>query len=542
MSSSEDKIIIKKRHHEGVVKKRSNHVLYEIVDETQKLRLKTPKKEIQKEILDNFRYFETKQIKRNDERRKSIVRHKRLSNPVGKETPFLRDSFKEYKTKTTFVQKMPKISNYEERRRYNPKNTGKRSSTPSQNHYYKKKGNSSENYNNISFNSKSNQNQNYTERNYIRKISNPNLRKNQKAERGSQLSQNKRFQNELNLSPNKNREENYNLNQNENFHSGFNLWKNQNNEGNSNLYQNDNFPTGYNLDQNQNKGASNQNKKNLLGDFTYDQNQMHSNLYQNKNFNTGYNFGQNQEIEGGSILYRNNKLSEGNQEIEGASIQYKNNNLQADYNLNPDQLPGPNYEKNFLPKRDTYLGVNTLEEDYNKLKNQNKERAHNLGKFNVTGDNYFGQNSFTARGFNNIYQNKYYDTYPKAILNLEENIYNKGNMNQNKNLPFYPINVNSYEAQSEKLIYCECCGKPKRPKEYQGTNSNQQVRQSITKEIIAEESSKGDYIIKYNDQVDLNQPITSRLNGQIQGNSNLYGLDENYSSSMRYFCPMHGFI
>ena len=151
-----------------------------------------------------------------------------------------------------------------------------------------------------------------------------------------------------------------------------------------------------------------------------------------------------------------------------------------------------------------------------------------------------GQNSFSARGFNNIYQNNYYDTYPKAILNLEQNIYNKGNINQNKNLPFYPTNVNSYKAQTEKLIYCECCGKLKRSKEYRGTSNNQQFRKSISKEIIAEESSKGDYIIKYNNQVDLNQPITSRL--EVQGNGILYGLDENYSLSKRNFCPIHGYI
>ena len=97
MSSSQDKIITKKLHHEGVVKKRSNHVLYEIVDETQKMRLKVEKKEKpkEKEILDNYRYLETKQIKRNDERRRSIVKHQRLSSPVGKETPFMRSSFKD---------------------------------------------------------------------------------------------------------------------------------------------------------------------------------------------------------------------------------------------------------------------------------------------------------------------------------------------------------------------------------------------------------------------------------------------------------------
>ena len=542
MSSSQDKIITKKLHHEGVVKKRSNHVLYEIVDETQKMRLKVEKKEKpkEKEILDNYRYLETKQIKRNDERRRSIVRHQRLSSPVGKETPFMRNSFKEYKTKTTLVQKRPKISNYEERKTYNPKKIGKRSSTTSQNHYYKKRGNTPDNYNNKLFNSKSSRNKNYKERNLIRGNSNPHIRKNQITERGPHLSQNKRFQNEYNLAQNQNIEGNYNLNQNENFQAGFNLWKNQNNEGSPNLYQIGNFQTGYNLGQNQNIGTSNQNKNNISGDFNYGQNQVNSNLYQNQNYPTGYNFGQNQEIEGASILYQNNKLSEGNQEIEGASVQYKNNDLQAGYNLNLNQLQGPNYEQSFLPKRDVYLGVNALEEENDILRNQTEERDFNRGNNNVPGDNYFGLNSINVQGFNNVDQSQYYDTYPKENFNLEQNIYNKGNINQKKILPFYPINVNSYDSQTERLIYCECCGKLKRPKEYQRRSSIQKVRQSISKEIIAEESSKGDYVIKYNDKV--NQPITYILEGQIQGNDNLYGLDENYASSRSYYCPKHGYI
>ena len=409
MSSSQDKIITKKLHHEGVVKKRSNHVLYEIVDETQKMRLKVEKKEKpkEKEILDNYRYLETKQIKRNDERRRSIVRHQRLSSPVGKETPFMRNSFKEYKTKTTLVQKRPKISNYEERKTYNPKKIGKRSSTPSQNHYYKKRGNTPDNYNNKLVNSKSSRNNNYKERNLIRGNSNPHIRKNQITERGPHLSQNKRFQNE-------------------------------------------------------------------------------------------YNLAQNQNIEG-------------------------------NYN-----------EQSFLPKRDVYLGVNALEEENDILRNQTEERDFNRRNNNVPGDNYFGLNSINVQGFNNVDQSQYYDTYPKENFILDQNIYNKGNINQKNILPFYPINVNSYNSQTERLIYCECCGKLKRPKEYQRRSSIQKVRQSISKEIIAEESSKGDYVIKYNDKV--NQPITYILEGQIQGNDNLYGLDENYASSRSYYCPKHGYI
>ena len=114
MSYTQDKIITKKVTHHGVVKKRTNHILYEHVDGTEKYRIKgkklpepSPKKE-QREILDNYKYIETKQIKNEERKRASIVKHERLSNPVGKETPYLRGEY--YNTNTSYVQKRPRLT------------------------------------------------------------------------------------------------------------------------------------------------------------------------------------------------------------------------------------------------------------------------------------------------------------------------------------------------------------------------------------------------------------------------------------------------
>ena len=46
-----------------------------------------------REILDNYRYIEIKNIKNNDERKKSIVRHRRLGQPIGKETIYEKERF-----------------------------------------------------------------------------------------------------------------------------------------------------------------------------------------------------------------------------------------------------------------------------------------------------------------------------------------------------------------------------------------------------------------------------------------------------------------
>ena len=210
------------------------------------------------------------------------------------------------------------------------------------------------------------------------------------------------------------------------------------------------------------------------------------------------------------------------------------------YNLETNQLQHLNQEQNFLLKEDVCLDLNAFEEKNNKLKNQTEKRYFNRGKINVLSDNYFGQNS---QGFNNLYQRQYDDTYRKAIFNKEKIRYKGRNRNQNSDLSMYLVsNDNLYKYRTERLIYCECCGKAKKPKECQRESNIQQARKFISREIIAEERTQGDYVIKYNNKVDLIQTIPSKIEGQIQGNDNLYGLEENYSSLKEDYCPNNGYI
>ena len=114
MSSSTEQLIKKKVHHEGVIKKRANHILYEVVDITETVPIKSQEKSEQeakpssREILDNYRYIETKGIGSINERRASIDKHQRLDKTIGKVNPLKRISLKEYRTNTTYIQKRPK--------------------------------------------------------------------------------------------------------------------------------------------------------------------------------------------------------------------------------------------------------------------------------------------------------------------------------------------------------------------------------------------------------------------------------------------------
>ena len=88
-------------------------------------------KKIKKEILDNYRYIEIKNVSNNDEKRKSIVRHRRLGEPIGNETIYEKQRFS---TQTNYISNKPII--YEqnnERRNYNEKNYRKITSENSKN-------------------------------------------------------------------------------------------------------------------------------------------------------------------------------------------------------------------------------------------------------------------------------------------------------------------------------------------------------------------------------------------------------------------------
>ena len=100
-----------KSRNDTFMKRYSNNKSYDQVKGTKEYEMKG-KIEMQntktkREILDNYRYIEIKNIKTNDERKKSIVRHRRLGQPIGKETLYEKERFS---TQTNYITKRPIIN------------------------------------------------------------------------------------------------------------------------------------------------------------------------------------------------------------------------------------------------------------------------------------------------------------------------------------------------------------------------------------------------------------------------------------------------
>jgi hypothetical protein len=373
MSSNNEQIIKKKVHHVGVIKKRSNHILFEDIDTTEKVLIKPQKKPEQKsqskpaprEMLDNYRYLETKEIKSKEERRGSIVKHKRLSKPIGKETPYERASFRDYKTNTTYVQKRPKFGSYD----------SQKTNKQTQNKYSEKTSNLKKNYG-----EKSNKSRQHT-----------NSQSSKRAEKYS------------------------------------------------------------------------------------------------------------------------SKTTKVQKLVQTRTTERKFSNRNANNRRNANER---NQETNQPMKREE----NAQKEE------QNMNERQQLNK----GDN---QDYIQQR-----------DTYDYRTFNLEQNRINERASNQGQVLPFYPPGQeNKYRSLTEKLVICRTCGKPKKPKQLQITENYNQMRNSITREIIGEQSPQGDYFIRYSTQGELNQPSSSQFELQGQGNETQQRLDE-ISASKTHYCPVHGYI
>ena len=123
MSSSTEQLIKKKVHHEGVIKKSSNHILYEVVDITKTIPIKPQKKPVKKpkpssrKLFDIY-FFEEKEIGSINERKESIEKDQSLDKPIGKGNPFKRISLKENRTNTTNIQKRPRFRSYDNQKTY----------------------------------------------------------------------------------------------------------------------------------------------------------------------------------------------------------------------------------------------------------------------------------------------------------------------------------------------------------------------------------------------------------------------------------------
>lgn len=142
------------------------------------------------------------------------------------------------------------------------------------------------------------------------------------------------------------------------------------------------------------------------------------------------------------------------------------------------------------------------------------------------------------------------ETYNPQNYNNHDNCYNVGqNMDRKEIQNSWQINektCNNYITEHfiickkcGKIIVCRKCGKPKRPKELDRSTVIGNIRQSISREIIGEQSSKGNYVIRYSTENDLNQ-TKSRYEGQRIDYQN--NINEDLSSLKTHYCPVHGYV
>ena len=92
MSTTADTFITRPIRQHGIKEKRENHILFERLEGMENIFIKG-KTIPEKEILDNYRYFEIKDIKEKHSRSRSIVQHIRLSTPAGKRILYNKEFF-----------------------------------------------------------------------------------------------------------------------------------------------------------------------------------------------------------------------------------------------------------------------------------------------------------------------------------------------------------------------------------------------------------------------------------------------------------------
>ena len=478
MSTTADTFITRPIRQHGIKEKRENHILFERLEGMENIFIKG-KKIPEKEILDNYRYFEIKDIKENHSRSRSIVQHIRLSTPAGKRIPFNKEFFN---TNMTF--KRPILKDISGNNSIINNSIQSKYSTTTKD----------KNYLNIFINNKQNLNleqfsSNTQRTSKLRQNRSDNERYNRyenKGKNGEKIYSNER----LNLEGNKSNE-NRNLNlpqnikyENVNVNEVLNLNQNQKEKG----HNNDNQKimklapnTRINLD-NGNENFQYNFGINQSTDTPYNINkQPDISLNGNKNIEKGYGninsqvykLEQNQNEKGEYKINKQEQLNlSPNQNIEQ---EYKNENIQRDYNFVQNQNPNIiNNQENVIKPNNKNLEKenmnDNIQKDYNfvKIQNQYNQRIINMTQSDNLEQNY--RNKIINKNKNkNLKHNKNKKPTHNIInqdtiqLSQTENLepgFKNLNIQKNKNLklnknkkPIY--NITSQDtiqlSQTEKL-------------------------------------------------------------------------------------------
>ena len=173
--------------------------------------------------------------------------------------------------------------------------------------------------------------------------------------------------------------------------------------------------------------------------------------------------------------------------------------------------------------------------------NNNMQRE---GNYNNNNNSFNRQEIIQNQRIVSPYQREFYksDTYYQT---------NDSNLrNQNLERTYRPaqnlqistssdINNYKYQSQTEKLEICKRCGKPKRPNGSRTISSHGSGRKSISRKIIGEQSSNGEYIIRYGEEENVSyiEPSEDFEIRKFQEPR----IDNGFSIGTHY-CPIHGYV
>ena len=569
MSLISNKFIKRPNYQHSIINKDVNKILSKRFGGKEKISYKEQKKP-GKEHLDNYRYFETKQITKNKGKAKSIVKHIRLSSPKGKETPFKREF---YNTNTTFIQKRPILMNIN--------TTTQRVYKPTQNKYSQNTSNIRHNKFSSSFTSSDGQLPglkrqikessstviyssniqrfaDFEPNNILEKY---NKRENKRKSgikinqvEGLNLGEIKDNKNEsLKLGQNKylnikeKEKENYNINNqrdmdfvknirkklglDENIQENYNTESNQNKETALNIdsqkginltgiekleksYENKSIPE-YNLEQKQNqKGVFNISKQE---EINLTQNEKSEQEYKNENIQKNFNLNQGQNRD---RAYNIN--SQGNINLAqkpNLERDYENINRQRDYTFEQNQYNTNNIGVFSLSQKDNLEKENkneNMQRDYILQQNKNKNVAYNTENQESI---QLSKNANLEQGFRNEnIQNDYNDYNLQENQNQEkeykysnmrqgfENINTKGNKNIQQSQSLDIYNFRQ-NINLQNDMYI-----PQNANENKKGSSNLKQNQYNQKVFSAKKNK--------NSQTDMNYDVNIKSRGELYLNQN----------------------
>ena len=530
MSLISNKFIKRPNYQHSIINKDVNKILSERFGGKEKISYKEQKKP-GKEHLDNYRYFETKQITKNKGKSKSIVKHIRLSSPKGKETPFKREF---YNTNTTFIQKRPILMNIN--------TTTQRVYKPTQNKYSQNTSNIRHNKFSSRFTSSDGQLpglKRQIKESSSTVIYSSNIQRfadfepNNILEKYNKRENNRKSGTKINLVAGLNLGE-IKVNENEGLKLGQNKYQNIkekekenyniNNQRDMDFVKNirkklgldENIQENYNTESNQNRETAlnidSQKGINLIGIEKIEKGDGNKSIPE-------YNLEQKQNQKG---IFNISKQDEINlTQNEKREQEYKNENIQNNFNLNQGQNQDRAYNKNSHENVNLDQNPN-LEGDYENINRerdytfeQNQYNTNNIGAFSLSQKDNLekeNRNENMQRDYifqQNKNQNVAYNTLNQESIQLSKNSnLEQGFRNENIQNDYNDYNLQENQNQEKEYTYSNM----RQGFENVNTKGNKNIQQSQSLEI---------YNFRHNINLQDDMYIPQNVNENKKGSSNL---------------------